>query len=158
LLAQTVERAVEFRNEDRAFRNITNAARTAFEITDSFSNRIVLPLRARAIMPLIWCGPDLEIGNVFQAADAPKTITNDFFLRLELRFVTQLLKVATATAAKVRARRLNAGFGRRNYFFYRGKDHAPLHAVDANADKIAGGSQSDHHGAVICMSETEAAR
>src|ERR1043166_8068706 len=104
---------------------------------------------------MVWRGRDQKFRDAFDAADSPQAVLNDVNLRRNLRFIIQLLKIATATTAKVRARWRNPGRGRRNDFFYRSKRDISLHSIDTHPHPIAWRRQGDHHRLAICMSETE---
>src|SRR2546423_12376767 len=138
LPAQPFELRLQLRHEHRAFRDVAHPMRVGFEITQTFSDRIVLPLRARAIMPLVGSRRDVEIRNVVDAPDAAQAVANDFGFRVKLRLIIQLLEVAAATAAKIWAGRLDALRRRLKDFNNRSERDISLYPIDAYSQTIAG--------------------
>jgi hypothetical protein len=68
---------------------------------------------------------------------ALKAIMNNVDFRIQLRFITELLKVTTSAATKIWARRFNP-HGRRPYdFLDRGKAEFPLNPINSYSQNVA---------------------
>jgi hypothetical protein len=157
LRAQVFKHHLQLSYQHRAIRDVANASRSAFEITEMFSPCVILPLRARTVMPLVRRSDDWEIWNV-DPGDSMQTISDDFFLRRELGVVINLLKITTAAPPKIWTRRFDSIRRWCEDLFDRSEGDAAFYSIDADAQAIAGRSECHHYCLAIGMRQTESAR
>src|SRR5258705_9628509 len=91
---------------------VANAVRSPFIISEKFFFGLNLPAGAGPVVPLVNRRRYVNLVRGLKVRDTMQTVANHFNLRLQLRFISQLLKVAAAAASEVRTRRLNTDGGR----------------------------------------------
>src|SRR6185295_2834001 len=138
LSPQIFEFSLQLGREHCTLSDVADIARAAFVVSQPFFNAVVLPLRARAIVPLIRRGGDLKWRNIFNLRDSMQAVFDDLNFRVQLGLVSQLLKVTATTPAKVRTRRLDALRRRLDNFDNRGEADCSLLSIDLYAQAIAG--------------------
>ena len=74
-----------------------------------------------------------------------------------MRLIVELLKVAAATSAKIRTRRLDSRGGWLNHLLDRSKRNVSLYPIDAHTHAIARRSECDHYRAAVSMSQAQTA-
>src|SRR5258707_14230359 len=122
---------LQFGGEYSTFRNIADAVRAARKISQLPFPRIELPVSSRAIMPLVRRRSDGYLRRRRNLCNTSRTIANNLDLRIELRFISKLLKIAPAPPAKVRTRRLDANRRRLDDLRDRGKGHLAAQPINS---------------------------
>src|SRR5207244_12419623 len=107
--------------------------------------------RACPVVPLVRRGSDLKIMNIFNPTEASQAVTNDFDFCGELCFVSKLLKIAAAAAAKIGTGRLDALRRGRNYFFDSSENNVALCSINSYAQTVPGSGKRHHYGFAFRM-------
>ena len=106
-------------------------------------------------MPLVRRRSDGYLRRRRNLCNTSQTIANNLDLRIELRFISQLLKIAAATRAKIRTRRLDANSRRLDDLRDRGKGHLAAHPINSHTQYVAGSGQGDEQRSPFGMRQTD---
>src|SRR6185312_2981842 len=109
----------------------------AFEVANLSGVGIDLPGCARAIKPLVNGRRYRNFSGRLQFRNPMQAVANNFNLRRELRFVSQLLKITTAATAEVRTWRFHSHGGSFENLDNRGEADGALHSIDSYAHNVA---------------------
>ncbi len=156
--AQGGEFLLHGRRGDGAFDHVDDVMRAALVVAEVFAERVVLPARARAVVPLGGRGRDGDVGGRFEVRDAAEAVADDADFGFELRGVVELLEVAAAAATEVGAGRLDARGRGREQLRDRGEGDGAAGALDADEGAVAGRGERDEDGLPARVRQPDPAR